>query len=49
MSNKFVEVVAGQCGKIGFVDGILGYNLIGKPTNLGIDGKGLLYFYDTTN
>jgi len=33
----------------GFLDGPLGFNRLNKPSNLGIDGKGHIYFFDEGN
>jgi len=41
-----VDVVAGICGVSGFLDGPLGYNRLYKPSNIGIDSKGIIFFYD---
>ena len=49
ISLKSVEVIAGICGISGFLDGPLGFNRLNQPSNLGIDAKGIIYFYDEGN
>jgi hypothetical protein len=49
LKTKYTEVVAGLCGTSGFLDGPLGFNLLHLPSNLGIDPKGVLYFFDEGN
>ncbi len=49
MSLESSTVVAGECGKQGFMDGPFGYNRLNRPTSLGITRTGILYFYDEGN
>ena len=49
MSLQSSTVVAGECGKKGFMDGPFGYNRLNRPTSLGITRTGMLYFYDEGN
>lgn len=46
LSIKYTEVVAGFCGKSGFLDGPLGFNRLYYPSNIGIDGSGVIFFFD---
>ena len=44
-----MDVVAGQCGMAGFLDGPKGYNQLNMPSNIGITSRGVIYFYDLGN
>ncbi len=44
--TKYTEVIAGNCGESGFLDGPLGFNRLNKPTSIGVDAKGVVYFFD---
>jgi hypothetical protein len=46
LSIKNTEVFAGFCGKSGFLDGPLGFNRLYKPSNIGIDASGVVFFFD---
>lgn len=49
LRTKLTEVVAGKCGESGFLDGPLGFNLLNKPSNIGVDALGVVYFFDEGN
>lgn len=49
LKTTFAEVVAGICGESGFFDGPLGINRLNKPSNIGIDAQGIVYFFDEGN
>lgn len=49
LSDNKVSVVAGKCGKPGFLDGPIEYNRLSKPTNIGVSRKGVIYFFDSGN
>lgn len=46
LNTQYTEVVAGFCGEAGFLDGPMGFNRLNKPSNIGVDPQGVMYFFD---